>query len=136
MTTLSYHQDCQKPICIFRLHLIIKVKSFWIVRFVSIYPNQLYKSFHLLSVIHSDMWRPSKINITGAKWFISYVVRWSHLDFSYERKNRSEADFRKVSQNDSFKYWELIMQPIILTQYLIFSIYDFCSTSSSLQKST
>ena len=38
------------------------------------YPTQPYKQSHPFSLIHSDVWGPSKINnITGSRWFNTFI---------------------------------------------------------------
>ena len=40
----------------------------------SSYPQQSYKSSHPFSMIHSDVWVPSRIsNISGSRWFVTFI---------------------------------------------------------------
>ena len=56
------------------------------------YPNRSYKASQPFSMIHSDVWGPSRIkNVTGSRWFIS---------FTHERKIRGKPDFQNLQHHD------------------------------------
>ena len=55
------------------------------------YPTQSYKLSHPFSMIHSDVWGPSRINnITGSRWFVSFVDNHTRITWiSHEVKIKS-----------------------------------------------
>ena len=61
----------------------------------SSYPSLSYTPSHPFAMIHSDMWGPSrKNNITGARWFVSFVDDHTRLTWVFLMKEKS-----KVGQN-------------------------------------
>ncbi|KAL5851107.1 hypothetical protein ACOSQ3_006225 [Xanthoceras sorbifolium] len=74
--------------------------------FPSLFKNKSFKNFqceichlskhirnsHPFSMIHSDIWGPSRIkNITGAKWFISFIDDHTRISWVFLMKEKSEA---------------------------------------------
>lgn len=56
------------------------------------YPNLPYKKSHPFSLIHSDIWGPSRIkNITGTRWFILFVDDHTRITWLFLMKEKSEA---------------------------------------------
>ena len=70
----------------------------------STYSISPYKSSKPFSIIHSDVWGPSRVpNITGAKWFVSFVDDHTRLTWIYLMKEKSEVThifkcFKKMIQ--------------------------------------
>lgn len=55
------------------------------------YPNLPHKKSHLYLLIHSDIWGPSQIkNITGTRWFSSFVDDHSRITWLFLMKEKSE----------------------------------------------
>ena len=55
------------------------------------------------SLIHADMWGPSKIlNIIGARWFVTFIDNCTRVTWVYLMKNKSEVSelFLKIFPND------------------------------------
>ena len=71
----------------------------------SSYPLQGYKPSQPFSIIHSDIWGPSRIqNITGARWFVSFVDDHTRLTWVFLMKEKSETEsifrnFHNMIQN-------------------------------------
>lgn len=64
------------------------------------YQIQPYKASYPFSMIHSDVWGPSRVkNITGTRWFISFVD--DHMVIPYERKIRSRTNLQKFQHYGS-----------------------------------
>ena len=69
------------------------------------YPNQFYKTSHPFSIIHSDVWGPSRVsNITGARWFVSFIDDHTRITWIFLMKEKSEVtqifkNFNKMIQN-------------------------------------
>lgn len=77
------------------------------------YPIQSYKSSKPFSMIHSDVWGPSKIpNVTGARWFITFIDDHTRLTWIFLMKNKSE-----VSQ--IFKTFKIMIHNQFKTQIQI-----------------
>ncbi|KAK2452382.1 putative mitochondrial protein [Trifolium repens] len=59
-----------------------------------------YKASHPFSLIHSDVWGPSRIkNITGSRWFVLFVDDHSRITWLFLMKEKSELGniFRKFN---------------------------------------
>ena len=66
----------------------------------SSYSNHEYKSSHPFSMIHSDIWGPTRIkNITGSKWFVSFVDDHTRTTWVFLMKDKSEVSsiFKRFS---------------------------------------
>ncbi|KAL5840582.1 hypothetical protein ACOSQ4_013190 [Xanthoceras sorbifolium] len=58
----------------------------------SSYPTQSYKISSPLSLVHSDVWGPSRVdNFTGAKWFVSFVDDHTRITWVFLMKEKSEV---------------------------------------------
>ena len=56
------------------------------------YPNQTYTPSCPFSLIHSDVWVPSRVkNITGARWFISFIDDHTRFTWVFLMKDKFEA---------------------------------------------
>ena len=56
------------------------------------FPIQPYKASTPFSMIHSDIWGPSKIkNVTGTRWFISFIDDHTRLTWVFLMKEKSET---------------------------------------------
>lgn len=83
------HQDFQCEVCELAKHR---------VRFSA----QPHKESQPFSLIHSDIWGPSRINnISGARWFITFIDDHTRVSWVYLLKEKSEAartfqDFHKM----------------------------------------
>ncbi|KAL5779663.1 hypothetical protein ACOSQ2_010400 [Xanthoceras sorbifolium] len=68
------------------------------------YQGLPYKNSHPFSMIHYDIWGPPRIkNITGAKWFISFIDDHTKISWVFLMKEKSEAghifqNFNKMIQ--------------------------------------
>ena len=68
------------------------------------YPNRSYKASQPFSMIHSDVWGPSRIkNVTGSRWFISFIDDHTRLTWVFLMKEKSEA-------NQIFKTFNTMIQ--------------------------
>ncbi|PKA63925.1 Retrovirus-related Pol polyprotein from transposon TNT 1-94 [Apostasia shenzhenica] len=57
-----------------------------------VYSNLQYKPSHPFSVIHSDIWGPSrKKNINGARWFVSFIDDHTRTTWTFLMKEKSET---------------------------------------------
>ena len=56
------------------------------------YSSVTYKPSHPFSLIHSDVWGPSRIkkNITGKRWFVSFIDDHTRLTWIFLMKEKSE----------------------------------------------
>ena len=69
------------------------------------YPIQGYKSSHPFTMIHSDIWGPSKVKtISGTRWFLTFIDDHTRLTWVYLMKEKSETstrfkDFHTMIQN-------------------------------------
>ena len=58
----------------------------------STYSPLSYKPFKPFSMIHSDVWGPSKTkNITGTRWFVSLIDDHTRLTWVFLMKEKSES---------------------------------------------
>ncbi|RVW88342.1 Retrovirus-related Pol polyprotein from transposon TNT 1-94 [Vitis vinifera] len=56
------------------------------------FPIQPYKESSPFSMIHSDIWGPSRIkNVTGTRWFISFIDDHTRLTWVFLMKEKSET---------------------------------------------
>ena len=56
------------------------------------YPSQNYKPSKPFSIIHSDIWGPSRVhNISGARWFVSFVDDHTRVTWVFLMKEKSEV---------------------------------------------
>ena len=56
------------------------------------YHNLPYKKSHPFSMIHSNIWGPSRIkNIIGSRWFISFIDDHTQIKWIFLMKEKSEA---------------------------------------------
>ena len=56
------------------------------------FPRLQYKPSTPFSLVHSDVWGPSRIkNISGARWFVSFVDDHTRLTWVFLMKNKSEV---------------------------------------------
>ncbi|KAG6696818.1 hypothetical protein I3842_09G168100 [Carya illinoinensis] len=68
------------------------------------YPNRSYKASQPFSMIHSDVWGPSRIkNVTGSRWFISFIDDHTRLTWVFLMKEKSET-------NQIFKTFNTMIQ--------------------------
>lgn len=57
------------------------------------HPVQLYKSSKPFSLIHSDIWGPSRVNnITWARWFITFIDDHTRTCWVFLLKEKSDAE--------------------------------------------
>ena len=70
------------------------------------YPPQPYKASRLFSMIHSDIWGPSRVpNLTKTKWFVSFIDDHTRICWVYLLKEKSETaqvfkEFHSVSNTN------------------------------------
>ena len=56
------------------------------------YPQQPYKSSQPFSIIHSDVWGPSRIsNISGSRWFVTFIDDHTRVTWVFLMKEKSEV---------------------------------------------
>ncbi|WJZ83952.1 hypothetical protein VitviT2T_003590 [Vitis vinifera] len=56
------------------------------------FPIQPYKKSSPFSMIHSDIWGPSRIkNVTGTRWFVSFIDDHTRLTWVFLMKEKSET---------------------------------------------
>ncbi|GMI79954.1 hypothetical protein HRI_001664700 [Hibiscus trionum] len=56
------------------------------------YLPSTYKPSHPFSLVHSDVWGPSRVkNITGGRWFVIFIDDHSRLTWTYLLKEKSEV---------------------------------------------
>ena len=56
------------------------------------FPFQPYKASSPFSMIHSDIWGPSRIkNVTGTRWFVSFIDDHTRLTWVFLMKEKSET---------------------------------------------
>ena len=56
------------------------------------FPIQPYKASSPFSMIHSDIWGPSRIkNVTGTRWFVSFIDDHTRLTWVFLMKEKSET---------------------------------------------
>ncbi|WKA11938.1 hypothetical protein VitviT2T_029385 [Vitis vinifera] len=56
------------------------------------FPIQPYKESSPFSMIHSDIWGPSRIkNVTGTRWFVSFIDDHTRLTWVFLMKEKSET---------------------------------------------
>lgn len=56
------------------------------------FPAQPYKESQPFSLIHSDIWGPSRINnISGARWFITFIDDYTRVSWVYLLEEKSET---------------------------------------------
>jgi len=59
----------------------------------SSYPTISYKPSHPFAMIHNDVWGPSQVyNMTGTRWFISFVDDHTRLTWLFLMKEKSEVN--------------------------------------------
>ena len=77
-----------------------KCKIFQLSKHVhSTYKTQPYKASHPFSILHSDIWGPSRINnISGARWFVSFVDDHTRVTWIFLMKEKSELAFHSMIQ--------------------------------------
>ena len=57
-----------------------------------IYPSIPYKSSHTFSMIHSDVWGPTRVkNITRSRWFVSFIDDHTRTTGIFLMKEKSEV---------------------------------------------
>ncbi|XP_074356022.1 uncharacterized protein LOC141695694 [Apium graveolens] len=64
-----------------------------------IFRSRPYKASHPFSLIHSDIWGPSKVsNITDTHWFITFIDDHTRVSWVYVLKNKSNvaAQFKNL----------------------------------------
>ena len=62
------------------------------------YPVQPYKPSHPFSLIHSDVWGPSRVNtITGSRWFVTFIDDHTRVTWVFLMKEKSEVG--KIFEN-------------------------------------
>ncbi|KAL0553933.1 hypothetical protein IC582_007837 [Cucumis melo] len=62
------------------------------------FPSQPYKPIKLFTLIHSDVWGPSKVIATSGKWwFVTFINDHTRLTWVYLITNKSEVS--SISQN-------------------------------------
>lgn len=58
----------------------------------SYFPSQSYKPSRPFAMIHSDIWRPSRVsNLTGIKWFLTFIDDHTRICWVYLLKDKSDA---------------------------------------------
>jgi len=58
----------------------------------STYPLQPYKSSQPFSLIHSDVWGPSRTsNITSSRWFVTFIDNHTRVTWVFLMKEKSEV---------------------------------------------
>lgn len=56
------------------------------------YPNIAYTPSEPFSLVHSDIWGPSRIkNINGARWFVSFVDDHTRLTWVFLMREKSDV---------------------------------------------
>ena len=56
------------------------------------FPIQPYRASSPFSIIHSDIWGPSRIkNVTGTRWFVSFIDDHTRLTWVFLMKEKSET---------------------------------------------
>ena len=56
------------------------------------YPSQPYQMSHPFSMIHSDVWGPSRVrHITHSRWFVSFIDDHTRLTWVFLMKDKSEV---------------------------------------------
>ena len=56
------------------------------------FPQHAYKLSHPFHLIHSDVWGPSRVNnITGARWFVSFIDDHTRITWIYLMREKSEV---------------------------------------------
>ena len=56
------------------------------------YPLSNFKSIVPLSVIHSDVWGPSRIsNLGGKRWFVTFIDEYTRLTWVYLMRDKSDV---------------------------------------------
>ena len=92
------------------------------------YPNHEYKSYQPFSMIHSDIWGPTRVkNITRSKWFVSFVDDHTRTTWMFLMKDKFEVSsiiksFNNIIQTQfatKFKFFELTIPRITLVQFLV-----------------
>ena len=54
------------------------------------FPSQPYKSTQPFTLVHSDVWRPSKVSTSsGKRWFVTFIDDHTRLTFSDLRQIRN-----------------------------------------------
>ena len=89
---------------------------------------RIYKPSQPFSLLHSDMWGPSRVNnLSKAKWFITFIDDYSRTTWVYLLKEKSEArqtskefhaivktqfqtDIRVLHTNDGTEYFNSILR--------------------------
>ena len=62
------------------------------------YPVQSYKPSHPFSLIHSDVWGPSRVNTkTGSRWFVTFIDDHTRVTWVFLMKEKSEVG--KIFEN-------------------------------------
>lgn len=57
------------------------------------YPPQPYKPSKPFSLIHSDVWGPSRVsNITGARWFVMFIDDHTRVTWVFLMKEKSDVE--------------------------------------------
>ena len=79
----------------------------------STYSRIPYKSSKPFSLIHSDVWGPSRVNnITGHRWFVSFIDDHTRLTWVFLMKSKSEV-------SEIFKNFHSMIQTQFLTKIQI-----------------
>jgi hypothetical protein len=56
------------------------------------FPSRLTKSVEPFELIHSDVWGPAPVsNISGARWFVSFIDDCSRVTWIFLMNNKSEV---------------------------------------------
>ena len=56
------------------------------------YLPSFYKPSHPFSLIHSDVWGPSRVkNVTGSRWFVTFIDDHSKITWTYLLRDKSEV---------------------------------------------
>src|ERR1044072_1910570 len=56
------------------------------------YPAQSYKPSQPFSLIHSDVWGPSRVkNVTGSRWFVTFIDDHTRVTWVFLMKEKSEV---------------------------------------------
>ena len=59
------------------------------------FPIQPYKASSTFSMIHSDIWGPSRIkNVTGTRWFVSFIDDHTRLTWVFLMEEKSDQIFK------------------------------------------
>lgn len=100
-----------------------------------------YTPSHPFSLIHRDIWGPSKIpNVTGARWFLLLVDDHTRLSWTFLMKNKSEPiqifkNFHTMIQNQ-FQTTIQIVKTDNASEFFNQSLNSFFQSHGIVQQSS